>query len=573
MTDPHAVPLDPTHEPRDPDSHPMFPPPVEATPPMAWPRPEPVVTGVEPPTDEVEPLLPAPKAGKKRVAALLVVTLGIAATGWFYLKGQNTRELAAKPGKAKDETRIPPQMVEPKADEPPPWNPHTTEPEPPKPVDSVPLRETSAAGGSLTFGSGQPQGNEPAKPNSATLLPVAPIPPAPLPDASQTTFGSGMTLPPVPTEEKNRTGGPTMPSIPTLPVMGESAAPEPFSTMPAADPNLRQAQGEAPAAPLMPDPSKPAAGNDPLKPLVAPATNPVVGPKPSGVAPPTPPPAMPAAPTKLDAATIPNLPQLGGIALPLPKLDAAPIPTVAETKLTFEPMAIPAAQGAGQTVDPKPNLDAAKVAPLPPSIPEFKPVPNLPAVIETKPYAPPVMTEVMNEIQPSSAPPAQPAPPIGTPPLPLANPFPKPSAPAPTRETVSADPTIRRAEYEVNLVSVRRGDSYDAIAKDSLGDAKYGDLLRRYNGERDLQVGEVVKVPPAPVLRKLAGPSWTGAPDAPKPAAARSYVTARDGMSMWDIAYEVYGTKAEFRKVIDANRDRNPNLRYRAGERFRLPPE
>ena len=196
----------------------------------------------------------------------------------------------------------------------------------------------------------------------------------------------------------------------------------------------------------------------------------------------------------------------------------------------------------------------------------FKSVTNLPPIqAEVKPLPAPASLAGFQE-QTAPPPPAATLPPI----KPVADIPPRP-APAAT-QTVPADPTVRRAEYEVNLVAVRPGDSYDAIAKESLGDAKFGPALRRYNGERDLRSGEVVKVPPTAVLRKLGEPSWVGPPGR-APAEGRTYVTPRDGMSMWDVAYEVYGTKAEFRKVIDANRDRNPNLRFRAGERFRLPAE
>ena len=585
MTDPHAVPLDPTHEPIDyspgaidapppdlwdaPDSPPqgrMAPPPVE------WPRPDPVVTGVEPPAGEA-----TPRPGMPRVAAVALVALGLAATGVFYLKGQHRHELAANPAKEKagdshaekprDDTHIPPQPAVPPE--------HKNEPEARDPIPTK--KPLTPDDWNFDGKSNQPERTGPATPIPLAVQVPTPAAPTPLPElpAAKPDRGDAMTLPVLPGE--STAGGPKLPPSPKPDAMElpklPSSRPEPGF-----DADIRQAQATStpkPVMPIVPASPKSAAELPPLPAL--PAVKPGEAPKPSGEVPVMPLPALPAMPAKTELPVLPAVPKAGDVALPaIPKAEPFALP------------AMPAPPSLPKMDEPRPATGGVQPLPLTPPAtpapPANAPI-GSPAGAETKATLPaPIIAGGFNEVKPVSAangdapkpapqlPPAQSTPePFAQPAAPLMAIPSKP--PTPARETVPADPTVRRAEYEVSLVPVRRGDSYDAIAKDSLGDAKYGELLRRYNNERELRAGEVVKVPPAPVLRKLAGPNWTGAPDAPKPAAARSYTTPRDGMSMWDIAYEVYGTKAEFRKVIDANRDRNPNLRYRAGERFRLPGE
>lgn len=587
MTDPNAVPLFPKDHPPADSAPPDFAPPPPAYPddepaefavPVAEAMsPGPVVTGFEPPqvppeepaqespreSDEIHALLtPAPKSRRLQLAGIAVVALGFAAMASFIPRGHPApRDVAATPAPppAAALPESPAKPVEPPAkpdaaardplEDDPRIRPDPKA-DPAADDKSVPAKPPATNWGDLaTMKLPEPpaRGAPPTLPaENAPVVPPAPEEVAPR-DSDTAPEPLAMKLPVAPKPVENRVGGPGLPPLsgdkPKLPL------PNVDTPMPVPDLNLVQAKNETPAAPaqpILPIPTMPAL---PATPVVPPVATPLE------VKPLVAPPVAPA-PMKLPLVDPLAPPATAKTAAPL----IPPMPTPADTKakpdappalpLAISPQSLPALPS-----DPKPTAKPAGFTETtaPPAAPQ--PAPSAPAPAKVDPPSTP---KPFNMDLPPALPPAA-VPPAAATPV--------------ARETVPADPAVRRAEYDINLVPARRGDSYDAVAKDSLGDAKYGPALRRYNNDRELRAGDVVRVPPVAVLRKLAAPNWVGAADKPGVAGPRTYVTPRDGMSMWDIAYEVYGTKSEFRKVIDANRERNPNLRYRAGERFRLPAE
>ena len=627
MTDPNAVPLYPDAAPTAQQSPTAPEPPFDLPsrfelpplPPVVEPevpRPSPIVTGFEPPADT--PGEETPRGKRTRLIATTVVALGLAAMGVFYLKGRTTKEVAAKPSRAEPDAprslfdehhATHPEAATPdtdkslKREETPPSNHGTGEPPaPPLPL-AVPPTLDQGQNDKSPIGPPVPVPDLPPKafgsPKMPGLVPLEPpanggvsalpkpnldtmtLPIAPSRRVEPLAAGGGDVVPLAPALlTENAVGGPRVPTLPTLPQQAKLPAfPSHDQSKPErVNSDIALAKAEVPAVPSVP----PAMPDMQLP--VAPAM-PAPGNAPDTKSPPLPP--------QDPAAGVPLPPAPNPLALPpMSKSETKPeaksdASKPASTPIKEQKPSLP--ELPAPPIFAKPSLPATPVNPVAvKESPEFRPTgsPTLPPL--TPQTLPTGMSEVKPPLMPSPVTPAantgftlQPAaaPTLPPPVTPVKEEA--PTKPAPTSsdlppkratETVPADATTRRAEYEVNLVSVRRGDSYDAIAKESFGDPKFGPLLRRYNDDHELQVGTVVKVPPVPVLRKLAGPAWVGTPGNAAPP-ERTYVTPRDGMSMWDVAYEVYGTKAEFRKVIDANRDRNPNLRFRAGERFRLPTE
>ncbi len=303
----------------------------------------------------------------------------------------------------------------------------------------------------------------------------------------------------------------------------------------------------APALPApLPKPESPAAGPStmPLPPLPSTASPPVAAPPVPKVELAKPPVTLP--PVRPDAA------KLGGLGVATPE--------VKPVTPALPPPAVTPAVPLPQDPKPQPVLVSPEPTPVPMPTPAgtpsaFTESPAAPASPNFSAAAPGTLTLT----KPVDA--TAPTPPASAPPPPA-------PAPAPV-----ADPNVRKPAYEVDLHDVQRGETFEAISRRHYGSDKHAAALQAFNGDRDLAPGTSVQLPPLAALRRMGGPAWAAAPG-PRPApAARVFTAPHDGMSLWDVALEVYGTKAEWSRIHAANPDRDPNLRYKAGDQFRLPAD
>jgi hypothetical protein len=220
-------------------------------------------------------------------------------------------------------------------------------------------------------------------------------------------------------------------------------------------------------------------------------------------------------------------------------------------------------------------------------------------------------------IPPTPAATAQPPAPTSLPmvePLPAASP--SPSMLSPTLDT-SATPPLKQPDetretqptrspssvepitsFDVDLHEVRQGDSYRGISQKYLGDDRYAEAIRAFNGNRSIEQfqrsQEKVRVPPIHILRK-SYPNLIGQPESGNrstdravewmaPVGFRGRATAADrglktyivppgGITPRGVAKEAFGDELEWRKVWDENPKYSPDELIPAGTRLLLPPD
>ncbi len=169
----------------------------------------------------------------------------------------------------------------------------------------------------------------------------------------------------------------------------------------------------------------------------------------------------------------------------------------------------------------------------------------------------------------------------------------KPSGTADVRTVASQEPA--RTDFDVDLHEPKATDTYDSISKLHYGDAKYAAALRAFNQSRGLDLGRGVplQVPPMYILRKQysrfigqtrspappptrdggRGLEW-GSPTADRPAPpANVYVVPRAGMTLKDVAEELYGDRQQWGKVWDVNPRVEVEGKLDAGTKLNLPPD
>lgn len=291
--------------------------------------------------------------------------------------------------------------------------------------------------------------------------------------------------------------------------------------------------------------------------------------------------------THTEAAPLPAPP-------PLPK-DAAPKSPAPAPPATVPVPALPPIATPPAVTPPKPELPlpaaALPVQPavpilggLPPAIPEVQPATTsltLPAAATPAPPPPPAVKPLPTPAAPLPTPsaftetPAVPATPTYPPTVPNTLTLTKPAdaAALPPTPPPVADPNVRKPAFEVDLHEAQRGETFEAVSRRHYGNDNAAAALRAFNGGRELAPGTTVQLPPLATLRRMGGPAWAASPGTRPTPEARVYTAPRDGLSLWDVAFEVYGTKAEWGRIHAANPDRDPNLRYKAGDTFRLPAD
>jgi hypothetical protein len=425
-----------------------------------------------------------------------------------------------------------------------------------------------------------PSPDQPAGPGPVVVAPSLPEPAAVAANTGTST-GPVVDAPKLP-EPTPAAAPPPFPALPELPVAAAPGVPPPAAgpvPEPAPDPTMLRALGLflgppalAEPIPAVPDPYSPdrlAQGRDIGSPSVPP---PAAGTKPpaslqviqAGASEPAPPAAggapAPGQSGSGGGVVVPPpvvLPGAGGEKATPPAPVSAPEP---------KPLTIPAAE------PPKP----ASPEPSAPSVPKVSP-PAVPAAGPPK-AEPPSPFRAVAPDPPQTAPSPRPAPdPKGAKPAAGNLTLTKPAGASPdVRPAANLEPP--RTDFDVDLYDPKAGDTYESISKLHYGDARYAAALRAYNKGLMLGRGVAVEVPPMYVLRKRypqliapprgapAGPDWT-------PGKSDSYAVPRAGMTLKDVAAELYGDDREWSKLRDANPRLDPGAQLPAGTKLQLPPD
>ncbi|MBX9622232.1 MAG: hypothetical protein K2X82_00300, partial [Gemmataceae bacterium] len=159
------------------------------------------------------------------------------------------------------------------------------------------------------------------------------------------------------------------------------------------------------------------------------------------------------------------------------------------------------------------------------------------------------------------------------------------ATPAPTVPPVAESPA--RRPPTVDVYDPRPGDRYEGVSREYYGDGRYAAALQAYNGNRPIQPGQSVDVPPVHVLKKRF-PQMTGVPASagrPTPAAdwqtaaadptfrpgrPRTFAVPAGGMSMRAVAREALGDPQRWEEVYNLNRAYDPGL-VPGGVQLQLP--
>lgn len=120
--------------------------------------------------------------------------------------------------------------------------------------------------------------------------------------------------------------------------------------------------------------------------------------------------------------------------------------------------------------------------------------------------------------------------------------------------------------------TVRKGETFDSIAKKYYGQNGRGSVIAKANPMTDpnrLTAGRVIQVPKDPG-------NIQGVPVQPKalpePGPAPEEYVVQQGDTLSGIAQEVYGESRLWRTIFEANRDQLPTeTSLRAGQRLRIP--
>lgn len=485
---------------------------------------------------------------------------------------------------AKDDTAAVQPLVQPTppaAKSPPTPTPNPASP--PKPPESTQTLPPAPNWGTL------PAASPPATPPATTaggngggnpfIIPVAPTtPPAP-------TGNGGFNIPPAPTTAAGN-GGFNIPPVPAATGGGGYA---PLS--PAAPPNVNIERGTASGTALLPptefvpripdSPSQPRGGTGGVtnaggvpQPYSGPSVFPVGA---------NDQPMAPASP----GATPPG----GTGTLPLPELPAIPstFPTTPASP------AAPATPPPGGALPPPGGLEIP-VGPTSPTAPPSTPPATPPATPFTTPPAalPPIPGSGVptgNSTLPAipvgpATPPASPSPGVFPPTTPPGSgtgvriDSVKPPGSA-SVQPIGVNERSPSTSFDVDLHEAKTGETYESISREFYNDVKYARALAEFNRRKPLQNNGPVEVPPVHVLKKqfpqLVGtaapvtpasgtgpaPNWgaAGAPPAPQPdptfraaaTAKRSYTVSRAGMTLRDVAKELYGDERRWRDLYEAN--------------------
>jgi nucleoid-associated protein YgaU len=503
-----------------------------------------------------QPAPPRPKRGlfrptfRKGVVGLAVT--GAAAGGWWKfgpLPAAKPTAAANTPVEEKPKAKPNVPSSDDRGDDPTPATPNTVTAVaiPPSPIDP-PKPSTSPLAVTI-----------PGMPTAADMSPFTqPVLPVPAVELA-------VTAPPTPIPVK-----PAAKSEP--PAAVKIPAPVPPPAVPAPNVEILQAQATSPVAPTLPpvNPLLPSPPTEPGK-LSPPAIDVNLSVS-SPAAPAGADIKLPPAPTGLGSGSQPT-----NSGLPSPP---TPVPPQASTRLEITPPAPPATTNPSSGHGGTPTGVLTVRQPEPPVV--SPPAPQTDSV-------PRQQTTPTIDFAPQ--PPVAPSPVIA--PQPAGLPSGRPAAAPRSAEA--------RTDFDVDIHEPKAGDSYEVISRQHYGDPKYADALRAFNRGREVGTGGPVMVPPMYVLRqkfrdRIAAPRASDVAPAGGPARDRSdadglewspanktptadgratgtYTVRRGGMTLWDVAEEVYNDRRQYKRVWEANPNLDPNAVQPEGTRLRLPTD
>lgn len=376
----------------------------------------------------------------------------------------------------------------------------------------------------------------------------------------------------------------------------EPAPPAPAPAAPVVVPSIPGAPTPAPA-PAPSIPSIPAPVPTPSAPAPVPVPLPVPVPVPGGSgggsptpAPaPTPAPVIPSTPAPTPApAPKPSVPEVAPVVPSAPA--PAPVPAPAPAPKPAVPEVAPVIPGGSA---PAPMIPAAgSTNPMTPGAIPFKPVVPEPTPAPAPAPAPAPFTPTAGGAEPpkpivgSEFPPATPK--LGQP------------APAGTTPNLVRPGEVRpaggnnaegvRTDFDVDIHEPTAKETYESISKMHYGDSRYAGALRAFNANADLSKVRSIQVPPMYILRKRfadqvapgrqAQPgTMTSATPADRDAEwssptgrnASVYEIPRNGMTMKDVAAELFGDVQEWKRLWDLNPRVDPNAPLQQGTRLEIP--
>jgi nucleoid-associated protein YgaU len=162
---------------------------------------------------------------------------------------------------------------------------------------------------------------------------------------------------------------------------------------------------------------------------------------------------------------------------------------------------------------------------------------------------------------------------------------------------VKPSPTPDRAaqtSFDVDLHEPKQGDTYSSVSKDFYNDVKYAQALQAYNGNRPLQGGMHVEVPPIHILKKRypqmiagavpavttagakSGDGWGPAGQASpafRASGQRTFTVPTGGLTMGAIARDTLGSQYRWRDIYDLNPALSPGDVLPAGTVVKIPTE
>jgi nucleoid-associated protein YgaU len=163
--------------------------------------------------------------------------------------------------------------------------------------------------------------------------------------------------------------------------------------------------------------------------------------------------------------------------------------------------------------------------------------------------------------------PAPPREPVRTPPP---EPAPKAEEPQPR----STPPTVGGVEAPAfRAYTLRRGDTFEIIARRELGSSSHAAAISRANPLLDptrLREGQTIRIPLDP--SNIQGREVSGVP-ADQVVPGMSEYLVKSGDTLGEISRAVYGSPVHWGVILDANRSILKNEKsIRAGQRLVIPP-
>lgn len=271
-----------------------------------------------------------------------------------------------------------------------------------------------------------------------------------------------------------------------------------------------------------------------------------VSPAPAAAAPTIPVLSPPAAPPLVQPSTaVPATAPPPAPAIPEVASKPVEIPSTAPPTLTLPDVSAPP--------PPSLNLPEATTPPKSDPLPEIKEAAVPPVLPEVKPTAPSEM--------------------------PRLNPLPESPEPKPAVKPAAA--LAPREDFDVDVHYPSSGDTWQSISREHLGDARYAEALRAYNGGRALAANQPVDIPPIHVLRRqfaglIVAPQPAPAPEAaaPRPAGAwRTYEVPAGGMTLKELARRAFGDENLWGPIWEMNPKLRADEPVPGGTQVRLPAD